>query len=200
MGKACECGCFCFAIYIRLGLMIASLAIGCEYLFPVINYPKMEEPVIEEDNLSIIESRDPEKYKCYLIHSQNEDIISELKIKKIKTFSTGLISLLFMQLAIEVMFYVVLIASCCCISKDRLLYCTLFYLIISGIISALHLLFFILFAVNYFKGKKLAKTFTVCDIISFYENCGKFIIGDLIFIFFYFWGYCISWVKNGKEN
>ena len=200
MGKVCECGCICIAIYIKLAVMICTVVVGCSYLLPVINYSQMEEPDIEIDNLSNIEQEDPKIYRCYLFYYQNKDIIPEFKIKKIKTFSTGLISLNFIQLAIEVMFYVVLVISCCCISKDTLLYCTLYYLILSGIISALHLLFFILFSVYYFKGKKAAKNLTNCDIDLFYENCKNFFIGDIISIFFNFWLNCVWWVNNGKEN
>ena len=200
MGKACECGCLCIAIYFKLGIMISSIVIGCEYLLPVINYSKMEKPdnANEIDNLDIIESNVKEGYSCYILFSENKKIVSKFKMKQIKAFSIGLIIFLIIQLVIGVWFYGVLVISCCCISKDTLILCTLFYLISAVIIYFMHLLFFILFAVFYFKGKKAAKGIDGCEIASYYENCKTFFIVDLIFIFINFWLHCAGWANKGK--
>ena len=81
MGKVCECGCLCIAIYFKLAIMISSIIIGCEYLIPVINYSKMKKPDTEIDNLDIIESNVKEEYSCYILFSENKDFVSKFKMK-----------------------------------------------------------------------------------------------------------------------
>ena len=131
---------------------------------------------------------------CYLFYSQHKNVVS--KMKKMKAFSRGLISLFFIQLALDVTIFGAMIISCCCLSEEKLANCTLSYLVLSGITSVLHLLFFILFSANYFMIKKGTKGFIECDITSYLENCKKSFICDLIFMFFNFWLNCSWWVKK----
>ena len=197
MGKVCECGCICIVLYIKLAITISFTIVAFQYLFPIIDYSKMEisDTDTETENFIFLDDFGfPKEYNCYMYYFENKNVAS--KIKKIKAFSRGLVSLFFIQLALEVMIYVIMVISCCCISDTTLAYSTLFYLVLSTIVSAIHLLFFILFSVNYFKVKKETKGFTQCDILSFIENCKTFFICDLIFIFFNFWLNCSWWVKN----
>ena len=201
MGKICECGCFCIALYIRLAIIISFVVAGCELLLPIIKYSKIEYLDIYGENSNQIKSDAIKEYECYIsvfYFEIKETKTAKFKIKEIKKFSTGLISLLFIQLALDVWFYGTWIISCCCISDEKLAICALSYLILSLITSAIHILFFILFSVNYFKGKSEFKTINECQFFIFYENCGKFFIVDIIFLFINFWLNCASWVGNSK--
>ena len=202
MGKACECGCICIGIYIKLALMISSLIVSCNLLLPIINYSKMKESEnIEIDNNLNYNTADQkvlDEYSCYNFISEYKDIIPSFKMKQIKAFSIGLFTLISIQLALEVFFFVILVISCCCISKDTVLYYTLFYLISALTTYLLHLLFFVLLTVFYCLGKKEAKVYDKCDITSYFNNCRDFIIVDSIFIFFSFWLICSGWVNKDK--
>ena len=204
MGKVCECGCFCVALYIKLGIILSFVAIDCDLLLPIIKYSKIEMLDKFDDNSNKIKSDAIQEYECYIYNDfyvEKEPYTAQFKIKQIKKFSTGLISLLFIQLALDVWYYGALIISCCCISEEKLAICALSYLILSGITSVLHLLFYILFSVYYFKGKSAFKLIeNECIYFIFYKNCEKFFIIDIIFMFINFWLNCISWVGNSKEK
>ena len=204
MGKICQCGCFCVALYIKLGIILSFVAIDCDLLLPIIKYSKIEMLDKFDDNSNKIKSDAIQEYECYIYNDfyvEKEPYTAQFKIKQIKKFSTGLISLLFIQLALDVWYYGALIISCCCISDETLAICCLSYLILSTITSALHILFFILFSVNYFNGKSAFKLIAhECIYFIFYQNCEKFFIIDIIFIFLNFWLNCISWtgISKGK--
>ena len=120
-------------------------------------------------------------------------------MKEIKAFSIVLFTLIIIQSAIEVIFYVIIIGSYCCISEDTFINYTLFYLISAGVTYLIHLLFFVLLGIFYFKGKKAAKGFfDQCDITSYYNHCRDYLIGDLILTFVNFWLHCVGWVNKDK--
>jgi len=204
MGKACECGCICIGIYIKIALMISSLIVCCDLLLPIINYSKMKDAKnienIEIDNINYntADQKVRDKISCYKFISEYQNIIPSFKMKQIKAFSIGLITLNGLQLALEVFFFVILVGSCCCFSNDTVLYYTLLYLISALITYLIHLLFFVLFAVFYFIGKKAAKDYNKCDITSYFKNCRDFLIADCIFIFISFWLICSGWVSKDK--
>lgn len=164
----------------------------------------MEKPDTEIDDLDdlydlyTIDPEVKEEYLCYLFFSENKDTVSSFKMKEIKAFSIGLFTLIMIQSAIEVIFYIILIGSYCCISKDTFINCTLFYLISAGATYIIHLLFFVLLGIFYFTGRKAAKGFDKCDITSYYNHCRDYLIGDLFLIFVNFWLNCSGWVN--KDN
>ena len=178
---------------------------------------KKEEAFVEVDNSRLTSSADPsgvcEKYLYdYLEEGVHETF--DFKMKDIKKYSTGLVSILFISLGMDLLLVLVIIISICCHLNDAIVACVTIHTILSSMLSTLNLIFFILFSVYYYKGKiKDFEDFSECDffiesffrdtfsyIFIVYDNCKKVFITDLIFICLNCCSTIISAIINKKND
>jgi len=200
--------CSCFLIIIKLGITIAFIVINCIWLFSIIKNSKKEENFIEVDNSWGV-SEDPngvceKNIVSYLSEGAHETF--NFKMKEINKYSTGLVSILLIQVGLDFIFYVILICTCIVQKTEALTGYTYFYIIVSGIISLLNFIFFILFSVYYYKGKiREFKDFGECGffiqsvfqdafnyVFIVFDNCKKVFITDLVFLCYNCCTSCLS--------
>ena len=213
MGEICDSIKARFFLAFRLGIIIAILIINCEFLIPIIKNSKKEDPYQEFEI-------DYSGYyglgtKCdyltayhFLEKGAYENF--KLKIKALNIISIGLICIMFIQLALEFMFFVVFFNSCC-FSETTFGKYSFFYLISFGIMSILHLLFFILFLIFYFIAEiKEFRDFSECNLFNqrlketynyifiIFEKAKSFSISDAAFIFFVIILFICQLIKNNN--
>jgi len=200
----------CFSLCLILINLLTSLTLiilNFVWLFPVMNNSKKEEPIVEIDSLlktdyhSIdLSSYSSSKGDCEKnLYDMSEDGVYEtfdFKMKEIHRYSTGLVSILFIQIGIEILFIIGLIIAALIKSSSCGGIMVIIYLILPQIGSLLNLIFFILFSVYYYKGRiDDFKYFSECHffdernfnknygyIFLLYKNCKKVFIVNLIYL------------------
>jgi len=193
----------CIILLISITLIILDFV----WLFPVMNNSKKEEPIVEiesllktEYNTIDLSSFSSSKVDCEKnLFDMNIDGVYEtfdFKMKKIHKYSTGLVSILFIQIGIDIIYLLWICISFIRNSIFSILIMIIIYLILPQIGSLLNLIFFILLSVYYYKGRiDDFKYFSECyffDETNFnknydyiflvYKNCKKVFIVNLIYL------------------
>ena len=196
----------CFFILLNLALSLTLIILNFVWIFPVMNNSK-EEPLVEigsilapdNSNLdldSLRSSRGDCDKNLYDIYENGVYETFNFKMKEIHLYSTGLVSILFIQIGLDILFIVGFIASALLdlVSFGAIIF--VLYLILPQIASLLNLIFFILFSVYYKKGKiDDFKYFSECPFLDernfnknydyiflVYKNCEKVFIVNLIYL------------------
>ena len=147
-----------FILLIGLGISVVIIILNFVWLFPVMTNSKNDEPSLET-RISLVEttSINYNEGQCsiYLEGFLNEGAHEtfNFKIKTIHKFSTGLISLFFIQIIISILFVIFLIIFSVKNLGDAGAILFIIYYLLDLIISILNLIFFIILSVNYYKGK-----------------------------------------------
>jgi hypothetical protein len=196
----------CFFILLNLALSLTLIILNFVWIFPVMNNSK-EEPLVEigsilaPDNSNLdLDSLRSSKGDCnknlYDIYEDGVYETFNFKMKEIHLYSTGLVSILFIQIGLDILYIAALFISILINSKDCGIIIVLFYLILPKIALLLNLIFFILFSVYFYKGKiDDFKFFSECSffdernfnktydyIFIVYNNCKKAFIVNLIYV------------------
>ena len=155
-------GCGILCIYtIKFIAAIVFLILNLVWLFPVMNNSKKDEPQIEnltcylpnQNNLRylILTELDCDFY-LYEISNKGAYKTFDLKMDNIHKYSTGLLSIFFIQAGLLVLFIVGLIISIIT-EFDAFAFFIILYFLLDILCSILNLIFFIILSVNYYKCK-----------------------------------------------
>jgi hypothetical protein len=202
-----QSGLFYCIIFINLVISLTLIILNFVWLFPVMNNSKKEEPLVENENILVpnyinldLDSLRSSKGDCeknlYDIYEDGVYETFNFKMKEIHKYSTGLVSILFIQIGLDIIYIVGLFISFLIDSEACGGIIVLFYLILPKIASLINLIFFILFSVYFYKGKiDDFKFFSECSffdernfnktydyIFIVYNNCKKAFIVNLIYL------------------
>ena len=196
-----------FIIFINLAISLTLIILNFVWLFPVMNNSKKEEPLVENENILVpnynnldLDSLRSSKGDCeknlYDIYEDGVYETFNFKMKEIHKYSTGLVSILFIQIGLDIIYIVGLFISFLIDSENCGGIIVILYLILPKIALLLNLIFFILFSVYFYKGKiDDFKFFSECSffdernfnktydyIFIVYNNCKKAFIVNLIYL------------------
>ena len=196
-----------FIIFINLAISLTLIILNFVWLFPVMNNSKKEEPLVENVNILVpnyinldLDSLRSSKGDCeknlYDIYEDGVYETFNFKMKEIHKYSTGLVSILFIQIGLDIIYIVGLFISFLIDSENCGGIIVILYLILPKIALLLNLIFFILFSVYFYKGKiDDFKFFSECSffdernfnktydyIFIVYNNCKKAFIVNLIYV------------------
>ena len=196
-----------FIIFINLAISLTLIILNFVWLFPVMNNSKKEEPLVENTNILLpnynnidLDSIRYSKGDCdknlYDIYEDGVYETFNFKMKEIHKYSTGLVSILFIQIGLDIIYIVGLFISFLIDSENCGGIIVILYLILPKIALLLNLIFFILFSVYFYKGKiDEFKFFSECSffdernfnktydyIFIVYNNCKKAFIVNLIYL------------------
>ena len=195
--------CFCITIILSLGISIIFITLNCVWLFPVMNNSKKKEPPIEiRESLVLYRSNSEENaYECnnnldsYLEKGAYETF--NIKMNQIHKFSTGLISILLIEVGLGVIaFTIIIILVIVKQNSEAVIWVYLSDKLLDMLLSLLNLIFFIILSVYYYKGKyKELEDFSNCyffdnnnfmeiygSVFEVQKNYKKVFILDIIFI------------------
>ena len=196
-----------FFTFINLAISLALIILNFVWLIPVMNNSKKEEPLVENgiilapnyDNLDLDSLRfskgDCDK-NLYGIYEDGVYETFNFKMKEIHKYSTGLVSILFIQIGLDIIYVVGFIIAALIGSENCGGIIFIFYLILPKITLLLNLIFFILLSVYFYEGKiddfKYLRECAFFDETNFnktydniflvYENCKKVFIVNLIYL------------------
>ena len=214
-------GCLCVILILTLGIPVVFITLNCVWLFPVMNNSKKKEPPMEtRESLVLYNSNSEYTYEC----NNNLDSFLEkgayetfnINMKQIHKFSTGLISILLIEVGLSVIgFITIIILAIVKPDSDAVVWIYCCYKLLDTLLSLLNLIFFIILSVYYYKGKyNEFKDFSNCyffDYNNFMENYGsvfevqknykKVFILDIIFICLSFCSNILNlFLKNAKSS
>ena len=164
-------------IFINLSISLTLIILNFVWLFPVMNNSKKEEPLVENTNILLpnynnidLDSIRYSKGDCdknlYDIYEDGVYETFNFKMKEIHKYSTGLVSILFIQIGLDLLYIVGLIISALINSETCGGIIVILYLILPKIALLLNLIFFILFSVYFYKGK--------IDDFKYFRECSFF--------------------------
>ena len=206
MGDKPNCLSNCIT-FINLAISLTLIILNFVWLFPIMNNSKKEEPLVENgiilapnyDNLDLDSLRFSKGDCDQNLYGIYEDGVYEtfnFKMKEIHKYSTGLVSILFIQIGFDIIYIIGFIIAVLIDSENCGAIILILYLILPKIVLLLNLIFFILFSVNFYEGKiDDFKYFRECSffdetnfnktydyIFLVYKNCKKVFIVNLIYL------------------
>ena len=117
-----QSGLFYCIIFINLVISLTLIILNFVWLFPVMNNSKKEEPLVENENILVpnyinldLDSLRSSKGDCeknlYDIYEDGVYETFNFKMKEIHKYSTGLVSILFIQIGLDIIYSVVWLFS-----------------------------------------------------------------------------------------
>ncbi len=169
-------GCLCILSILKLLISIGSVVIlilNLIFLFKIINNCKKEPTnypsYINEEQLDLYSPKDFCSQKVSLYYEKGAFETFDLRIKKIKIFSRGLVSTIFISLFLSILSnIIVIIAQIRSSNREKIIgVLSVIYLIFTFINFILSIVFFILLCVNYFKSNfGDFKSFSHCEFLN----------------------------------
>ena len=163
-------GCIiCTILIITLSISVIFITLNFVWLFPVMNDSKKKEPPNEiRQSLILYESNSGIQYDCdyNLISFLDKGAFEtfNIKMKQIHKYSTGLISILFIDIGLSVIAFVaIIILTIVKSNSDATVFIYCCQKLLNALCEILNLIFFILLSVYYYKGKyKELEDFSTC--------------------------------------
>ena len=196
-----------FKLLISIGSLVI-LILNFVYLFKIINNCKKEptnyQSYVNEEQLDLYSNKDFCSQKVNLYYEKGAFETFDLRIKKIKIFSRGLVSTTFISIFLSILGFLIIILFQIRSSKkeDIIAVLSIIYLIFTFINFILSIVFFILLCVHYFKSDfGDFESFSHCEFLKEeFNNDYKFVfnVKDNFKIYLILWivSICVNLIEN----